>query len=903
MNMISSTTKLVKSILTVNLLLLTSLSLLQESWGNEYSDGTTIGQQHDGRGLSAAQSDSGILGISFQNSRGNSLTYMELTNDVWSTEFPDAELKQAGDTALLFQNSSPHILYQDLERGLLRHAYRQSNSWKTETIPGAFTRGGELSATNCGTDLCATFYNSAEKSINLARKSGTKWHIHKVDGYGNDVGQMNDITSLENGSLIIAYFDNSRKSTKVAHERNGSWIIEEVKYLGSLVGASPRIAASADGTLHLSFSSVKPTSLTHSHSLYYGRRNPGAKFEVSLVSDDYVGGEAEIALLKDQLPVIVSRYARQSSLHGNLSGVYAAALTPSGMWQPYFFSPSYTPSTSMYTIANANVLTSGDDPLKVLYYFDGTHSASLTEGEGIKLHEIPVKTILAELVASPQYRVGLDSDGDGLLDVEELSLGTNPNQADSDGDGVNDADEISDGSNPLDQGSRLLHLSTNVCTEWNGFLPGIWNVFEHVNMGAVPLSVETTIFDQKGTSAERYFFNIKPASQFDLLVHGLPSWKTSSYGKVCSRHDGSSGDLDGRMVYYKGTSSGDFDFVLSMPLSNGKMGPQFTTFNTFHPSLNSSQQGMLAANWLQITNLTSAIASGTLLVYDSSGAQLGAWRLQVDPESRYDFALHELGSNIIGLAHWIPDNIHATLQLRNVRYVYNNFALTPNFDGAFQLEGEYGTGESVSAPIDTTANQSAVLELANVLNKDIIARVELYHEHGRLSQDISLSLSAYESRHLLLETLLGTGQKGMVIVSADQPSSLLSTVMQYLRKADGSLEYMYGIPARPALGLVWRGSYNTFLSQQSTVVLLNPASETARTTLSLTRQNGQAVSTALTDRAYSIPPHSRLDLHLLDSLGPDDYGIVTVQTKAANSLHPLLLRYRQGSYVLPTYLR
>ncbi len=45
--------------------------------------------------------------------------------------------------------------------------------------------------------------------------------------------------------------------------------------------------------------------------------------------------------------------------------------------------------------------------------------------------------------------VDVDVDEDGLLDSEELDLGTDPDVADSDGDGMNDGDEVANGRNPL----------------------------------------------------------------------------------------------------------------------------------------------------------------------------------------------------------------------------------------------------------------------------------------------------------------------------------------------------------------------------------------------------------------------------------------------------------------------
>ncbi len=45
---------------------------------------------------------------------------------------------------------------------------------------------------------------------------------------------------------------------------------------------------------------------------------------------------------------------------------------------------------------------------------------------------------------------GLDADGDGLTDLQEAIVGTNPTAADSDGDGANDLVEVQQGQNPLD---------------------------------------------------------------------------------------------------------------------------------------------------------------------------------------------------------------------------------------------------------------------------------------------------------------------------------------------------------------------------------------------------------------------------------------------------------------------
>ena len=69
-------------------------------------------------------------------------------------------------------------------------------------------------------------------------------------------------------------------------------------------------------------------------------------------------------------------------------------------------------------------------------------SVSVTDSEGI--------TITKQITVIVEPYVDADNDGDGLLDSQEQSLGTNPNVADTDGDGVNDGDEVNSyGTNPL----------------------------------------------------------------------------------------------------------------------------------------------------------------------------------------------------------------------------------------------------------------------------------------------------------------------------------------------------------------------------------------------------------------------------------------------------------------------
>jgi hypothetical protein len=70
----------------------------------------------------------------------------------------------------------------------------------------------------------------------------------------------------------------------------------------------------------------------------------------------------------------------------------------------------------------------------------------------------------AGLDVTNPYDAGLDQDGDGLSNLEELRSGTDPGVPDTDGDGVGDGTEVREGTDPSDPGSSR--------TSWTGLARG-----------------------------------------------------------------------------------------------------------------------------------------------------------------------------------------------------------------------------------------------------------------------------------------------------------------------------------------------------------------------------------------------------------------------------------------------
>jgi hypothetical protein len=98
----------------------------------------------------------------------------------------------------------------------------------------------------------------------------------------------------------------------------------------------------------------------------------------------------------------------------------------------------------------------GTNPTSI-YSYDYSYPVSYTSGSSqkkFKVNSVDGSNTATALSSSEEADTlsKIDADKDGLPDVLEKYIGTNPNKKDTDGDGYSDADELYSGSNPLGPG-------------------------------------------------------------------------------------------------------------------------------------------------------------------------------------------------------------------------------------------------------------------------------------------------------------------------------------------------------------------------------------------------------------------------------------------------------------------
>ena len=487
--------------------------------------------------------------------------------------------------------------------------------------------------------------------------------------------------------------------------------------------------------------------------------------------------------------------------------------------------------------------------------------------------------------------------------------------------------EVVDGTNPCDAGSHIPLRPQTVCAPWNGFI-NIQNFFEHANSSSVDAQISSEMFRYPNEQIERFMpseFTVASGNQADVAVHCngdecfYDGWSEDAYGSVCSTISGDARGLRATMLQYKPDhegAAGRYDFAVAIPAVAGRKGRQFVPFNTYQPSLLADDLDNPVANWAQVVNEQEDAQRGTIRIWNQDGSLADERRVRVEGRSRFDVGLHEVDTDeaidgVVGFAEWIPDSLDASFKFDIIRYVYDTTERQANgqyfdsYSSAFFLKGLVGSNELLAAPYDSRRGYS-VVEVSNVLDSSVndegveenTTAITVIVSPNGTEETIefnSFELAPKESRHIIL---LPEMERGMVTVQGSKAGSVIALVMHYELSDELAVDAIYGIPALAPLGMELVGSYNTFASQESELVVANVTDSMQEVNISTSLLDGTNV---LTGMPLGIEGNAIGSLVLNQFHEDDTYGIVRVQVPQEHKFVAWMLR-RHRDFVVPIQL-
>lgn len=847
------------------------------------------------------------------------------TNGFWSQEQIANTTSSLTSLQLLNLNDSLYVFFSNSSGAF--SASKTVSGWNVVQVSselGVRLGSGEV----CGSEFC--FPSMSGAKLGLLRGSDSTWSSQTLYQATDSLKEAK-LRVGASGQLAVVYSTEARETLVLGTEDSGAWDFRELSYLHYTIKHSPSLSFDNAGNLYLS-SKSEASGASH---VFFGVKTSQTDMELARVGFDFSGGQVVLEASSFGDAVVFSGTETDSGL-----GLRRVEWSSSGVFN---YSSALSSASLLESPRDLQVLEDRWGG-QVIYYRDSSQG-TLLRADDQDRDGIPDarEALYGTSVDNP------DTDGDGVWDADELFvLEKNPlvnegGQSDSNGSDDN-SDEDSSGQDGPDQNNSGEGSSNDssgdsgeetnsqseqddieqeptqeeelddlvespelppeevpqrLCGEWNGFFGSLWNILELRNQGAQPAEVTAKLYSLEGREVSQSSCSIQAGGQCDLLVHDLEGRLPDSYGLVCLEHSAPAKDISAQMVYYLlGLGSRDFQFAFAMPLQFGKPGKQVVGFNTFHPSFLPEDQNNLVANWLQLTNNSSSVGAGTIRQYDLQGEEIYSERVTLAAGSRFDFPAHQVGSSNYGMIVWEPEDNYLTYNLRMVKYLYDNPGSQVSFDTAFQLEATQGFRGAFSLPVDNSEGYS-VLEFINPASEAIDVTVELFSSDGEALQVSELTLGAKSTLHWVPSQVPNLGNARISSSEGD----FVATVMQYQWREDGSVESMYGLNIGESHREQASSSWNTFLGQESELVIVNPTSAAIELQLEVLDDSANTFPLDVLSGTgvLELSPNSQVSIPLSTVVPSQAYGQVKINS--GSQFVAWLLRKKPDNYVMPTAFR
>ncbi|HMO18837.1 MAG TPA: M66 family metalloprotease [Oligoflexia bacterium] len=480
-----------------------------------------------------------------------------------------------------------------------------------------------------------------------------------------------------------------------------------------------------------------------------------------------------------------------------------------------------------------------------------------------------------------------------------------PLPGDTDGDGVSNVQEALDGTSSNDPGSYFSRLTSPTYTLWNGFLSMI-NIMELINPGtSSSMTVHLSLYNINGNLEYSQNIPLNPGEQRDIIINQLPGFSADSYGIIKLEY---SSPLSGRMSFYKG-SANQYEFAYSVPLDRSTKGNSILGFNTYQPSTKSTESSYQVFNWLTLVNLENSPKNFTVRTYNQLGTRIASRIINIPAFGRTDIDGGHglLGPNNVGLHQVRPEDPDGKYIAQIIRYgsKANPGQAASSYAFAFPISSRSGNGEVQVIPISRQFKEANWLELLNARNTTVPVTVNFYYDNG-LSAQKSYSLQPFSQTHIAIDdTILFENERGYASINPSGSHSIVAQSMSYHRDSSGSIEGMFGITSRQALGNSFTGSFNLYLGMDNWLALSNTSNSSLSVAISSSSISGNGSTT------ISIPAQGTRSINVKSTssllANANTYGSLRILPERQNSLSADLVRIRpEGNgvdFAFPTEVR
>lgn len=125
----------------------------------------------------------------------------------------------------------PHISYYDATLGIMKHAYKDNNTWYIEIVDSSYG-AGKYTHIECFNDKIGILYFQNNVGLKFAMYTNGIWRIDTVENV-DSISSFCDFEFDTNGYPHVSYFDKGLKSLKYAYYDGSQWHIEIIDTLNN----------------------------------------------------------------------------------------------------------------------------------------------------------------------------------------------------------------------------------------------------------------------------------------------------------------------------------------------------------------------------------------------------------------------------------------------------------------------------------------------------------------------------------------------------------------------------------------------------------------------------------------------------------------------------------------------